>query len=79
MLPHYRKNEWSFQRGAAATVDRNFLGWQGRFFLHDGKHEAIRLHIKSDHILYSSRSLPRHPPLLPSNALLPRTRGYPVP
>jgi omega-6 fatty acid desaturase (delta-12 desaturase) len=35
-LPHYRKGLWNFQRGAAATIDRNFLGWQGRFFLHDG-------------------------------------------
>jgi fatty acid desaturase len=35
-LPHYRKGAWNFQRGAAATIDRDFLGWQGRFFLHDG-------------------------------------------
>ncbi len=35
-LPHYRSSQWNFQRGAAATVDRDFLGWQGRFFLHDG-------------------------------------------
>jgi hypothetical protein len=34
-VPHYRAAEWNFQRGAAATVDRPFLGWQGRFFLHD--------------------------------------------
>ncbi|KAJ7475898.1 fatty acid desaturase-domain-containing protein [Mycena latifolia] len=33
--PHFRDAAWTFQRGAAATVDRpNFLGWQGRFFLH---------------------------------------------
>jgi len=31
-LPHYRGAVWNFQRGAAATIDRNFLGWQGRFF-----------------------------------------------
>ena len=37
-IPHYRKTAWNFQRGAAATVDRNFLGWQGRFFLHDVAH-----------------------------------------
>ncbi|KAJ7484449.1 fatty acid desaturase-domain-containing protein [Mycena latifolia] len=37
-LPHYRGSEWNFQRGAAATVDRPFLGWQGRFFLHDVAH-----------------------------------------
>ncbi|QRW17729.1 hypothetical protein RhiXN_02653 [Rhizoctonia solani] len=38
LLPHYRNPEWSFQRGAAATIDRDFLGWQGRFFLHDVAH-----------------------------------------
>ncbi|KIY51778.1 hypothetical protein FISHEDRAFT_36458 [Fistulina hepatica ATCC 64428] len=43
-LPHYRGKEWSFQRGAAATVDRNFLGWQGRFFLHDVAHYHVIHH-----------------------------------
>ncbi|KAJ6603262.1 fatty acid desaturase-domain-containing protein [Mycena vulgaris] len=33
-IPHFRGTEWNFQRGAAATVDRSFLGWQGTFFLH---------------------------------------------
>src|ERR1700761_2899445 len=35
-LPHYRNPLWNYQRGAASTCDRDFLGWQGRFFLHDG-------------------------------------------
>ncbi|KAG6896238.1 hypothetical protein C0992_009535 [Termitomyces sp. T32_za158] len=43
-LPHYRGKEWNFQRGAAATVDRNFLGWQGRFFLHDVAHYHVIHH-----------------------------------
>ncbi|PPQ72062.1 hypothetical protein CVT24_008290 [Panaeolus cyanescens] len=43
-LPHYRGNEWNFQRGAAATVDRDFLGWQGRFFLHDVAHYHVIHH-----------------------------------
>ncbi|QRV89512.1 Fatty acid desaturase [Ceratobasidium sp. AG-Ba] len=43
-LPHYRNNEWSFQRGAAATIDRDFLGWQGRFFLHDVAHFHVIHH-----------------------------------
>jgi fatty acid desaturase len=43
-LPHYRKAEWSFQRGAACTVDRPFLGWQGRFFLHDVAHYHVIHH-----------------------------------
>ena len=44
-LPHYRGKEWSFQRGAAATIDRNFLGWQGRFFLHDVAHFHVIHHV----------------------------------
>ncbi|KAG6872701.1 hypothetical protein C0995_007369 [Termitomyces sp. Mi166 len=43
-LPHYRNKEWNFQRGAAATIDRNFLGWQGRFFLHDVAHYHVIHH-----------------------------------
>jgi len=44
IMPHYRGKEWNFQRGAAATVDRNFLGWQGRFFLHDVAHYHVIHH-----------------------------------
>ncbi|OSC96493.1 linoleoyl phosphatidylcholine delta-12 acetylenase [Trametes coccinea BRFM310] len=44
MLPHYRQPEWNFQRGAAATVDRDFLGWMGRFFLHDVAHYHVIHH-----------------------------------
>jgi len=43
-LPHFRKGEWSFQRGATCTVDRDFLGWQGRFFLHDVAHYHVVHH-----------------------------------
>ncbi len=34
-LPHYRRSAWNFSRGALSTMDRDFLGWQGRFFLHN--------------------------------------------
>lgn len=34
-IPHYRKEAWTFLRGAAATVDRPLLGWMGRVFLHN--------------------------------------------
>lgn len=44
MMPHYRGKEWNFQRGAAGTVDRTFLGWQGRFFLHDVAHFHVIHH-----------------------------------
>lgn len=43
-LPHYRNKEWNYQRGAAATVDRPFLGWWGRFFLHDVAHFHVIHH-----------------------------------
>ncbi|KAF9453347.1 delta 12 fatty acid epoxygenase [Macrolepiota fuliginosa MF-IS2] len=44
VMPHYRGKEWNFQRGAAATVDRPILGWQGRFFLHDVAHYHVVHH-----------------------------------
>ncbi|SJL05747.1 related to Delta(12) fatty acid desaturase [Armillaria ostoyae] len=40
-IPHYRKAEWSFLRGAAATVDRPLLGWMGRFFFHNISHDHV--------------------------------------
>ncbi|KAF8901964.1 linoleoyl phosphatidylcholine delta-12 acetylenase [Mucidula mucida] len=43
-IPHFRGSSWSFARGAAATVDRPFLGWQGRFFLHDVAHYHVVHH-----------------------------------
>lgn len=43
-VPHYRKAQWNYQRGAAATVDRRFLGWLGRFFLHDVAHYHVIHH-----------------------------------
>jgi fatty acid desaturase len=51
-VPHYRGEAWNFQRGAAATVDReSFLGWQGHFFLHDvAKHHTA--HRQSSSVTY---------------------------
>jgi fatty acid desaturase len=43
-VPHYRRSAWNFQRGAAATVDRDFLGWQGKFFLHGVAHYHVIHH-----------------------------------
>ncbi|EIM85226.1 uncharacterized protein STEHIDRAFT_59242 [Stereum hirsutum FP-91666 SS1] len=43
-IPHYRAGAWTFVRGAAATVDRDFLGWQGRWFLHDVAHFHVIHH-----------------------------------
>lgn len=42
-IPYYRKNQWTFARGALATVDRPLFGWAGRFFLHN---------INSDHLAH---------------------------
>ncbi|KAI4522092.1 hypothetical protein K525DRAFT_199621 [Schizophyllum commune Loenen D] len=42
-IPYYRKDQWTFVRGALATVDRPIFGWAGRFFLHN---------ISSDHIAH---------------------------
>ncbi|KZT10498.1 uncharacterized protein LAESUDRAFT_427677 [Laetiporus sulphureus 93-53] len=46
-IPHYRKQEWSWVRGAAATVDRPLLGWAGRFFLHNVSHDHVAHHFFS--------------------------------
>ncbi|KAF8877269.1 hypothetical protein BD779DRAFT_1804031 [Infundibulicybe gibba] len=49
VMPHYRGKEWNFQRGAAATVDRPVLGWQGRFLLHDVAHFHVIHHMPFYH------------------------------
>ncbi|KAJ7701503.1 delta-12 fatty acid desaturase [Mycena rosella] len=46
-LPHYRNKEWTFLRGALATVDRPLMGWIGRFFFHNVSHDHIAHHIFS--------------------------------
>ncbi|KAH9940693.1 fatty acid desaturase-domain-containing protein [Amylocystis lapponica] len=46
-IPHFYKEEWSFLRGAAATVDRPLLGWAGRFFLHNVSHDHVAHHFFS--------------------------------
>ncbi|KAF8057018.1 fatty acid desaturase-domain-containing protein [Lyophyllum atratum] len=42
-IPYYRKDQWTFARGALATVDRPLFGWVGRFFFH---------HISTDHLAH---------------------------
>ncbi|KAJ7685455.1 fatty acid desaturase-domain-containing protein, partial [Mycena polygramma] len=44
-IPHYRERGWTYTRGALATVDRDFLGWQGRLFLHDIAHFHVVHHL----------------------------------
>ncbi|OJT06852.1 Delta(12) fatty acid desaturase [Trametes pubescens] len=59
-LPHYRQGEWNFQRGAAATVDRNFLGWMGRFFLHDVAHYHVVHHFFPKMPFYHGAEATKH-------------------
>lgn len=42
-IPYYRKDQWTFARGALATVDRPLFGWVGVFFFHN---------ISSDHVAH---------------------------
>jgi len=42
-IPHYRKKERTFLRGALATVDRPLLNWVGRYFLHNVSHDHVSL------------------------------------
>ncbi|KAH9941308.1 fatty acid desaturase-domain-containing protein [Epithele typhae] len=46
-IPHFRKEEWSFLRGASSTVDRPTLGWIGRFFFHNVSHDHVAHHFFS--------------------------------
>ncbi|ETW77100.1 hypothetical protein HETIRDRAFT_441690 [Heterobasidion irregulare TC 32-1] len=52
-IPHYRSKEWSFLRGAVATIDRPLLGWAGRFFLHNVSHDHIAHHFFSSIPFYN--------------------------
>ncbi|KAL0570122.1 hypothetical protein V5O48_011838 [Marasmius crinis-equi] len=52
-IPYYRQKEWSFLRGALATVDRPLLGWIGRVFFHNVSHNHISHHIFSDIPFYN--------------------------
>jgi len=40
-------------KGAAATVDRPFLGWQGKFFLHHISHDHVVVSLNLQHIAVS--------------------------
>ncbi|PCH37562.1 hypothetical protein WOLCODRAFT_84085, partial [Wolfiporia cocos MD-104 SS10] len=42
-VPYYR-GQWTFLRGALATVDRPMFGWIGRFFWHGIAHDHIAHH-----------------------------------
>ncbi|KAJ7160433.1 fatty acid conjugase [Mycena filopes] len=44
-IPHYRAGEWTFLRGALATVDRPLLGWIGRVYFHNVSHDHVGHHL----------------------------------
>lgn len=70
-VPHYRGNAWTFTRGAAATVDRDFLGWQGKFFFHGVAHYHIIHHVRLVVYNYDICNTDLYPPLVfPKNAVL---------
>ncbi|KAF7314691.1 Linoleoyl phosphatidylcholine delta-12 acetylenase [Mycena kentingensis (nom. inval.)] len=54
-LPHFRGKAWTFARGASATVDRDFLGWQGEFFLHSVARYHVLHHFFPKIPLYHAR------------------------
>ncbi|KAI0088311.1 delta-12 fatty acid desaturase [Irpex rosettiformis] len=52
-IPHYRVKEWTWLRGALATVDRPLLGPLGRFFLLNVSHDHIAHHLFSNIPFYN--------------------------
>ncbi|KAF7308817.1 Delta-12 fatty acid desaturase [Mycena kentingensis (nom. inval.)] len=59
-IPYFRKAQWSFLRGAVSTVDRPFLGWAGRFFLHNVSHDHISHHLFSSIPFYNQPLVTQH-------------------
>ncbi|TFK19301.1 hypothetical protein FA15DRAFT_674566 [Coprinopsis marcescibilis] len=59
-IPHYRNGEWSFLRGAAATVDRPLLGWVGRFFFHNISHDHVAHHFFLKAPFYNGPEITKH-------------------
>lgn len=53
-LPHYEDSEWTFARGAAATIDREF-GFIGPFFFHDIIETHVLHHYCSRIPFYNAR------------------------
>ncbi|EKM52352.1 uncharacterized protein PHACADRAFT_30880 [Phanerochaete carnosa HHB-10118-sp] len=40
-LPHYRASAWMYTQGAASTINRDFLRWMGKFFLHGASYYHV--------------------------------------
>ncbi len=59
-MPHFRKDVWTFLRGAITTVDRPLLGWMGRFFLHNISHDHVAHHFFSGIPFWNGPELSKH-------------------
>jgi len=59
-IVHYYASEWTFARGAAATVDRPLLGWMGRFFLHNISHDHVAHHFFVGAPFYNGPKITKH-------------------
>ncbi|KAF7439851.1 hypothetical protein PC9H_000188 [Pleurotus ostreatus] len=55
-IPYYRKDQWTFARGALSTVDRPVFGWVGRALLYNIGHDHVAHHLFSNIPFYN---LPR--------------------
>jgi len=72
-LPHYREGAWTFQRGAAATMDRDF-GFIGQYLFHD----ILKVLPSLARITGKGRLIedPRSTPLLFAYSVLSWSRSY---
>ncbi|KAF8324724.1 fatty acid desaturase-domain-containing protein [Cantharellus anzutake] len=59
-MPHFRRDTWTFLRGAATTIDRPLMGWQGRFFLHNISHDHVAHHFFSSIPFWNGPELTKH-------------------
>ncbi|KAF9013478.1 delta-12 fatty acid desaturase protein [Cyathus striatus] len=74
LLPHYRAPEFTFSRGALATLDRNLLGDCGKIMAWIGSHATNG--ISETHVLHHvSSKIPHYHAWEASDALKKRLRG----
>ncbi|KAF9506553.1 hypothetical protein BS47DRAFT_1399398 [Hydnum rufescens UP504] len=59
-LPHFRKDSWTFLRGAVTTIDRPLMGWMGRFFFHNISHDHIAHHFYSSAPFYNGPEITKY-------------------
>ncbi|KAF9495229.1 hypothetical protein BDN71DRAFT_1391921 [Pleurotus eryngii] len=52
-IPYYRKDQWTFARGALSTVDRPVFGWIGRALLYNIGHDHVAHHLFSNIPFYN--------------------------